>query len=67
MIKKSFSLVLVLVMMLSLVSGVTACNPAQQETTGEFQHIDYETVNKDEYNKNLYYINELKFQIADLP
>lgn len=65
MIKKSFSLVLVLVMMLSLVSGVTACNPAQQETTGEFQHIDYETVNKDEYNKNLYYINELKFQIAD--
>ena len=41
MIKKSFSLVLVLVMMLSLVSGVTACNPAQQETTGEFQHIDY--------------------------
>lgn len=33
--------------------------------TGEFSYVTNETMSSTDYNKNLYYLNELKFEIAD--
>ncbi len=62
--KKILSLVLAAVMLLSMV----ACSPeAPAVNTYELSYESYANNNYDEYqyNKNLYYLNELNFQIAD--
>ena len=65
MFKKFLSMTLAIVLTLSFVAVLAACQPEVVEATGEFSYEDYDTVDNENYNKNLYYLNELKFQIAD--
>lgn len=65
MFKKFLSMMLAIVLTLSFVAVLAACQPEVVEATGEFSYEDYDTVDNENYNKNLYYLNELKFQIAD--
>lgn len=71
--KKSFSykkiLLLVVVLMATLVLSM-ACTPEESgETptpaTGEFSYVTNAQMSSTDYNKNLYFLNELKFEIAD--
>ncbi len=63
--KKTLSLLLTALLMLSTVFAVVGCTPSSEPATGKFDYIDYAEVDSENYNKNLYYINELKFEVAD--
>ena len=60
MFKKFLSMTLAIVLTLSFVAVLAACQPEVVEATGEFSYEDYDTVDNENYNKNLYYLNELK-------
>lgn len=57
--KRILALVIALMLVLPLV--LTACSETDEGPLYE----SYATVNTEDYNKNLYYLNELKFEIAD--
>ncbi len=66
MLKRIISLLMVLIMML----GTVGCFSQGGENTkveGDFSYITYENDTYDDYsyNKNLYYLNELNFPVAD--
>ncbi len=74
MLKRITSLVIVVLMMFGVVCVSVSCvvTPGQDSNgdssvKGEFSYVTYENDTYDEYsyNKNLYYLNELNFQIAD--
>lgn len=67
MLKKITALSLVIVMIFALLCTTVGCNLFGAKVEGEFDYVSYENDNYDEYsyNKNLYYLNELNFQIAD--
>ena len=71
MLKRFISLSLVLVMILSTLCATVSCSLFEQSegtaASGAFNYITYENDTYDDYsyNKNLYYLNELNFQIAD--
>lgn len=74
MFKRNVSILLVVLMVLSLLitSGCTKNEPNESEQgentvqgTFNFTTYDKDTFEKYSYNKNLYYLNELNFQIAD--
>ncbi|MBR2381443.1 MAG: family 43 glycosylhydrolase [Clostridia bacterium] len=72
MLKRFISLFIVAIMILGTLASTVACgnNPSTNVETGvkgDFSYVTYENDTYDEYsyNKNLYYLNELNFQIAD--
>ena len=70
MLKKIISLLLMVLMMFSTVCASVSCSwltGNDSEAKGTFDYVTYEEDTYDEYsyNKNLYYLNELNFQIAD--
>lgn len=68
--KKILNLLLVAVLVASFILPV-ACTPTEDDTgetpkvTGEFSYVTNSTMSSTDYNKNLYFLNELKFEIAD--
>ena len=54
MFKKFLSMTLAIVLTLSFVAVLAACQPEVVEATGEFSYEDYDTVDNENYNKNLY-------------
>ena len=73
MLKRLISLALVVLMMFATLSLAVGCSLTGEESktgsaaSGEFNYTTYDdvTYNDYSYNKNLYYLNELNFQIAD--
>ena len=70
MLKKIISLSMVILMTLTLMCSAISCSlfpNGSGKVEGEFSYITYENDTYDDYsyNKNLYYLNELNFQIAD--
>lgn len=70
MLKRIISLSMVILMTLTLMCSAISCSLFQSgsgKAEGEFSYITYENDTYDDYsyNKNLYYLNELNFQIAD--
>ena len=70
MLKKIISLSMVILMTLTLMCSAISCSlfpTGGGKAEGEFSYITYEndTYEDYSYNKNLYYLNELNFQIAD--
>lgn len=74
MLKRITSLLIVVLMMISVVCVSVSCvvTPGQgpngdSSVKGDFSYVTYENDTYDEYsyNKSLYYLNELNFQIAD--
>lgn len=66
MIKKIFKKSLITVIISSMFLLVFSCGEKTIDI-GKFDYITYDniTYNNYEYNKNLYYLNELKFELAD--
>ena len=66
--KKFVNLLLAAVLVATMILPI-ACTPAEQkpqEAKGTFSYITNENMSSStEYNKNLYYLNQLNFQIAD--
>lgn len=70
MLKRIISLSMVILMTLTLMCSAISCSlfpNGSGKAEGEFSYITYENDTYDDYsyNKNLYYLNELNFQIAD--
>ena len=66
MLKRIISLLMVLIMMLGTV-GCFSQGGENAKVEGDFNYITYENDTYDDYsyNKNLYYLNELNFPVAD--
>lgn len=68
---KKILVFLLLVVMVALLVVPVGCTPAdniddkEPTTEGTFSYTTNATMSSTDYNKNLYYINELKFEIAD--
>ena len=72
MLKKIISLLMVVLMTFGVLCASVGCvlNQGGEDEVpikGDFSYTTYENDTYDEYsyNKNLYYLNELNFQIAD--
>ena len=79
MLKRKIAFLLVVCTLLLTLFSTTGCflfnkdnapdggNGEQGGVTGDFSYVTYDSDTYDEYsyNKNLYYLNELNFQIAD--
>ena len=68
MLKRIIALSLVIIMIFALLCTTVGCNLfGDSKVEGEFDYISYENDTYDEYsyNKNLYYLNELNFPVAD--
>lgn len=73
MLKKIISLSMAALMLLGTLLSTTSCFDSQSSddtespVAGEFSYTTYEndTYEDYSYNKNLYYLNELNFQVAD--
>lgn len=65
---KNKFIALALTAALTMSVGLAACGNDSDIDNGEpiaLSYENYETVSNENYNKNLYYLNELKFEIAD--
>ena len=70
MLKRIISLSMVVLMMIGLLYSTIGCSlipTGGDKVKGEFDYITYDSDTYEDYsyNKNLYYLNELNFQIAD--
>ena len=70
MLKRIISLSLVVLMTLGLMASSIGCalfSGGSSKVEGEFDYVTYDSDTYEDYsyNKNLYYLNELNFQIAD--
>ena len=70
MLKRIISLSLAVLMTLTLMCSAISCSlipGGASKVEGEFSYVTYDSDTHEDYsyNKNLYYLNELNFQIAD--
>ena len=70
MLKRIISLSLIVLMTLGLIASTIGCAlfpTGSAKVEGEFDYVTYDSDTYEDYsyNKNLYYLNELNFQIAD--
>lgn len=64
---KKFTCLLLAVFLVATVCLTVACEKKEEQPTisGTFSYVTNEKMSATEYNKNLYYLNQLNFQIAD--
>ncbi|MGN1040920.1 MAG: family 43 glycosylhydrolase [Candidatus Fimimonas sp.] len=67
--KRFFYVCLAVLFVVTTILPLAACqpdnSPDEQPAKGTFSYVTNEQMSETDYNKNLYYLNQLKFQIAD--